>query len=177
MDYFISDTHFSHKNVITYENRPFEDTEIMDKVMIDNWNEKVKKEDIIYHLGDVAFASRTKIKEIINGLNGYKKLIRGNHDMNFSNTKWKEFGFDQTIIDGRSSSSYYLYEKDGYKLALSHYPIDNLPYFNIHGHVHSKIAHLDQTKHFCISVECIGYKPISWDELKLILENRKIGKE
>lgn len=43
--FFIADTNFGHKNIIEYENRPFNNTEEMDNAIIENWNKTVKKMD------------------------------------------------------------------------------------------------------------------------------------
>ena len=40
---FISDLHFSHKNIIRYDDRPFNDTDEMDRAMVELWNETVGK--------------------------------------------------------------------------------------------------------------------------------------
>lgn len=42
-NYIISDTHFNHKNIINYCNRPFRDINEMNNTIIDNWNKSVKK--------------------------------------------------------------------------------------------------------------------------------------
>ena len=45
MIYYIADTHFGHKNVIRFDNRPFVDTGLMDEVLIRNWNERITEDD------------------------------------------------------------------------------------------------------------------------------------
>ena len=60
--FLISDTHFSHSNVIRYENRPFRDADEMDKHMIEKWNEVVSENDLVFHLGDVVIGSAHTIK-------------------------------------------------------------------------------------------------------------------
>ena len=41
MNFYISDLHFGHYNVLKYDNRPFSSIEEMDKKIIENWNEVV----------------------------------------------------------------------------------------------------------------------------------------
>ena len=52
MIYYIADMHFGHKNVIRFDNRPFADTDLMDEVLIHNWDERVTADDTVYVLGD-----------------------------------------------------------------------------------------------------------------------------
>lgn len=80
MDFFISDTHFFHKNIIKYSNRPFSSVEEMNEQMILRWNQKVKDGDRVFHLGDFGFAPKAKLQGVFDRLNGQKHLIRGNHD-------------------------------------------------------------------------------------------------
>lgn len=77
--WFTSDTHFGHRNIIKFCNRPWNTVEEMDNALIENWNKVVKPEDIVFHLGDFAFATNGRWKEIINSLNGHIYLIVGNH--------------------------------------------------------------------------------------------------
>ena len=57
--FIISDTHFGHLGMCKFlrkdgsKVRPFDDINVMDECMVENWNKTVKPKDKIYHLGDV----------------------------------------------------------------------------------------------------------------------------
>lgn len=80
MIYYIADMHFGHENVIRFDNRPFADTEEMDKCMISYWNSRVTNNDTVYILGDIFWGNEKLSIKIINQLKGHKILIKGNHD-------------------------------------------------------------------------------------------------
>ncbi|MBO5262100.1 MAG: metallophosphoesterase family protein [Clostridia bacterium] len=82
--FYIADTHFGHENMIKLTNRPFKTVEEMDKILIENWNKRVKGNDKVYILGDMFFKT-TGVCEILKQLKGEKHLILGNHD-----TSWIE---------------------------------------------------------------------------------------
>lgn len=114
MRFFTSDTHFGHANIIKYCNRPFANAGEMDREIVRIWNETVKPEDTVYHMGDVAFTSPEWCKHIIENLNGTKILILGNHDR--AEQKMKERGFSLVYQSLRITLS------DGTETNLSHYP-------------------------------------------------------
>ena len=60
--FIIADTHFNHKNIIDYCNRPFTDADNMNTALIQNWNSVVKSDDIVYHLGDFAVGTIDIVK-------------------------------------------------------------------------------------------------------------------
>ena len=132
--FFISDTHFGHANMLNFFNydgtrtRPFNSIEEVDELMIQNWNEMVKKGDKIYHLGDVAFGQ--SFDKVMPRLNGTKVLIRGNHD------KLQIGKYTKYFKDVRGTCHI-----DGNYL-LSHFPIhsDSKGRFvrNLHGHIHAQ---------------------------------------
>lgn len=185
MRYFTSDTHYSHSNIIKYCNRPFKDAGEMNRVIIENWNNLVKPEDTVYHLGDVAFASPEVTKNIVSNLNGYKILILGNHDR--SGHKMKEWGFQEV------HQSLQIELEGGIKANLSHYPyrgsILDDPYYKVkfdsknlkddgrlllNGHVH--VAWKSRPGKYKNQMINVGvdqwfYKPVSEQDLLIYLKS------
>ena len=78
--YFVSDTHFNHKNIIKYCKRPFKNIEENDTELIRRWNEKVPKDGIVFHLGDVAFGDPDKVDKILEQLYAIPVVLSGNDD-------------------------------------------------------------------------------------------------
>ena len=165
--YFTSDTHFGHKNIITFKNdngdliRPFESVEEMDELMVENWNKVVTPQDRIYHLGDVVINRRCL--PILERLNGHKVLIKGNHDI------FKLKDFTPYFDDIRA---YRVFPK--YDLICSHIPVhpnqlENRFKWNMHGHLHENIVkNTDGTpdeRYINVCVEHTNYTPISLDEI------------
>lgn len=82
--YIISDTHFGQDSVI--EREPIREKIAKHlgyknhfNLIVDNWNAKIKKSDNVLHLGDVFFKDGL---EYIKKLNGKKRLVIGNNDVN-----------------------------------------------------------------------------------------------
>lgn len=163
MIYIISDTHFFHTNMIAYENRPFKNAEEMNMYMIRKWNSVVKSNDTVYHLGDFAFSGTDDTKAILEQLNGRKILVKGNHDRRKTDTWWKRVGFDDVIDGGVILDNFFL---------LSHEPMymnKNMPYVNIHGHIHSK--KMEGNQYVNLSVELWDYTPIRFDMIKAMYKD------
>ena len=181
--FFTSDTHFGHGNIIKFCDRPFEDVEEMNYKLIENWNNKVPNDGLVFHLGDFAWGGYDFWKSIRNQLNGDIILIKGNHDIkNMSATAEEElFKF---------STWQMLVEIEGRKLYLNHVPF--LCYggtyrdpkglvFQCFGHCHSgpgkkgtdipRLQYLFPTQ-YDVGVDNNNYEPISWNEV-----NEKIGKQ
>lgn len=82
-NYICSDLHFGHENIIKHCKRPFVDGKDMDSTLINLFQEKVKDEDHVYHLGDFMYGGKPKIGDFFNifeQLPGKWHFILGNHD-------------------------------------------------------------------------------------------------
>lgn len=168
MIYFTADTHFGHRNVIQYENRPFQTVDEMDEALVENWNRRVSPEDDIYILGDFTLKGPDIANALLERLQGRKYLIRGNHD-----------GY----VDRASFyREHFLWIKDYHELAyqerwfiLCHYPLFSWNgmsrgAFQLHGHQHNgprynednrsmRMARLD------VGVDAQAMAPVSIEEL------------
>lgn len=169
--WLISDTHFGHEGCyskftdrITGEPiRPWASNAAEgDEIIRETWNSRVRPNDKIYHLGDVAIPRRGL--KMMEGLNGRKILVRGNHDI------FKD-------------KDYYVYFESilgSHKLAdtiLTHYPIhlESIPLHwcrgVIHGHTHSNmIVGADgvtpDPRFENVSIEHTDCGPIEFEEVR-----------
>lgn len=139
MEYFISDLHFGHKNIIKFDNRPFFSVEEMNSTLINNWNSVVTNKDTVYHLGDFCWGNIEEWEKILKSLNGNKVLIQGNHDLREYPANIKKLVAD--------IKPYKEFKANGRTIIMSHYPI--LAYkhsydphvFMFYGHVHKTKEH------------------------------------
>lgn len=161
--FFTSDTHFGHKHIIDFSFRPFVSLEEHDRKLIENWNEVVSPEDTVYHLGDFAMGQASKHSDYVSQLNGYKILIRGNHDptitKNLSNG-WNEVHNNKLLeMDGFRLYLRHIppsHESDKYKPFLQQPPVI-VPDFWLCGHVHARWAS-DQNV-INVGVDVRNYRP------------------
>ena len=152
--YITADTHFSHAGIICYENRPFDSAAQMDEAIVSNWNDAVKKDDTVYHLGDFAFCGEPEVRAILSRLNGAKYLVMGNHDRVHKPSWWRDAGFVEAYEHPICIMQF---------IWLSHEPMYmnmNMPYLNIHGHVHNNlISNPRREVYLNASVEHHSYAP------------------
>ena len=168
MLYYISDPHFGHANVIWLCDRPFDDVEEMDRVIMENWNSRVSDEDEVYLLGDLAFRNTRPVEEYLSSLKGRKHLIIGNHDRS-----WMP-GFDTSKYFESVDNLLYIVDQ-GRQVVLCHYPMMTWPHvresYMVFGHIHNnpdaQYWPLIKMSELMLNagVEVNGYMPVTLDEL------------
>lgn len=160
--YITSDIHFGHKNILQYcphrvcpsfdgdvktatEAEITELVNLMNELIVTNWNSVVTPEDSVYILGDVAMGQIVLAPAVIRQLNGKKMLVAGNHDKTLTK-KIRDgdpdfVGLFEWVRD---------YNEVGYKhsvtgkkhmLIMSHYPMkfwngSSQNTIHAHGHTH-----------------------------------------
>jgi calcineurin-like phosphoesterase family protein len=175
--FLTSDTHFGHAGVCRFTEadgvtkiRPWTDPDEMDEAMVKMWNETVRPNDKVYHLGDVVI-NRKSLKTLAR-LNGDKVLIRGNHDI-FRDEEYREYF--------RELRAYHVMNG----MILSHIPLHeaSLGRFgvNIHGHLHTNrvkkargidakigatlYSNENDVRYHCVCVEQTDFRPILFEDV------------
>lgn len=148
MDYFISDTHFFHKDLLEpndFAPRHFPSVAAMDAQLIQAWNDRVTAKDTVYHLGDIAlrpgdFPKPPEVYAQIRQLNGHIVFIKGNHD---ARELFKYIQKQNTLLLGtpkyRFEAVGALIKFDHAQYYLTHYPMllgIATQIYNLHGHIH-----------------------------------------
>ena len=164
-NWFISDTHFSHFNIIRYTGRPFLSVDEMNERLIENWNAVIMPEDTVFFLGDFGLGTTDFLTSLCNQLSGNKICIRGNHDE--TATKMRTIGFNLVLESAFIKIGRHLVE-------LIHIPSESPPpHFQFHGHVHEKRPNKIINRQLNLSVEVWDYKPVSEKTLVALLDREE----
>ena len=73
-EFFVSDLHIGHANIIIFDNRPWTLEEQNDKIR-EIWNSRVKEDDHVWLLGDVLWSASQANVAFLQSLNGVKFLV------------------------------------------------------------------------------------------------------
>jgi calcineurin-like phosphoesterase family protein len=164
--FFTSDQHFGHGGARALFRRPFGTVAEMDQAMVARWNEVVRPDDEVWHLGDFAVRQpAARMAELLDALAGTKHLIAGNTD-----------GPATTGLVGWASvQSYAELEVDGTWLILCHYPLRSWNRMgrgalNLHGHSHGRLAPLP--RQVDVGVDLWDFHPITLGEIHGHLRRR-----
>src|ERR1700745_746786 len=133
--FFTSDTHFGHGGALGLYLRPFPSIPAMNEGMLQRWNETVRPDGQVWHLGDFAIRQRQAVvEELLARLLGRKHLVTGNND-----APWT------TEASGWESVQPYVeMTVEGVSLVLCHYPFRSWRGMakgsvNLHGHSHGRL--------------------------------------
>jgi calcineurin-like phosphoesterase family protein len=166
MVWVTGDYHIEHRNIIQYCKRPFKDLTEQLNCLVTNHNKLVKKDDLVYFVGDYSFHGNPLLYEHL--FNGKFIYIRGNHD---TSSFFK--GMPHGII----------LRKYGLNIHLVHDPANSqsaLWDITVHGHIHNKWKYLPtgygsvHHKFINVGVDVWDFNPVRLD---LLLEKISKGKE
>lgn len=143
VNFYISDFHWGHQEMVNYDNCPFDTIEEQEEAIIRNWNKRVRQQDTGYILGDVSYKPRDETLDTLAQLNGNVIVLKGNHD------RWIQPANDYcpdclTIKDEAFGQETYVF--------LCHYPCavwdrEHDGGVHIYGHVHSRMNNDGTMRH------------------------------
>ncbi len=190
--FFTSDTHYNHANICsatTKWNNPttireFKSLEYMNAHLVENINEMVGQDDILFHLGDWSFGGFEQIELFRNQIVCKNiHIVTGNHDHHIE----KNHEGCQNLF---SSVNKYLdlivkwsngHAGNGeQRFALMHFPIaswDNMARgaIHLHGHVHfNPNRRIGIGKMMDVGCDGNGLYPIEMREVLSIMRNQPI---
>lgn len=167
--FFISDLHFGYKNLC--EGLRGMSAEESDELIIKNWNNKVKKKDVVYILGDIVMEDHKIVEQYMSRLNGIKYVVGGNHDT-------------RKVCGRLSAIGIPVMGCVNYKgFICTHVPIasSEVKLFrgNIHGHIHlnGKIDDFmyEPTdpigRYYNVNCEFHNYTPVPFEEIEEYFKN------
>ncbi|UYW24828.1 metallophosphoesterase [Methylorubrum extorquens] len=158
--YVTADLHLGHEACLSYCRRPFRSVAEHDRGLVENWNNRIRDDDIVYVLGDFALGlSARELRRVFGELRGRKHLIVGNHD-----------GAKTLALPWASTPREILrITVERTQLFLSHYPCRSWPgmhggTLHLYGHVHGAI---EDTRHSCdVGVDRWAYRPVTLREIR-----------
>lgn len=155
---YISDPHFYHKNMAI--KRGFSDEFMMNEHIVSSWNKVVKKKDTTWILGDITMEKSNY--EILDKLNGFKKVILGNHD---KGSHILDLLDHVNTVYGMLKVKNKVYGS----IFLTHCPIHPQEFeyrvnYNIHGHIHDGYV-IEDKRYVNVSMEVQDYTPKTLEEL------------
>ena len=195
--FFFSDPHYNHSNICrattNWTNaerltRDFKSLSYMNDTLVNNINEVVGENDIVFCLGDWSFGGFESIKEFRDRIICKNiHLVLGNHDHHIANNKNDIQSLFSSVnhyihLDVRRPSDRGQGLVDKYTLALMHFPIaswDGMAngVIHLHGHVHlpphQRIA---EGRAMDVGVDGNNMMPISLDEVLTLMKGQPIKK-
>ena len=169
--FIISDIHFGHQNLFE-KFEPIRQSiastlSEFESLIVKRWNSVVSKDDVIFVPGDFCINKKDElktdnnIKNFTRALNGYKILLKGNHDVR-PDEFYIKAGWNK-VISGEPA--YLIQEINGIQILFSHFPMNTNQEWdaldnrytdyklkltelfnqhkcklNIHGHSHGKVS-------------------------------------
>ena len=168
MIWFSADYHLSHKNIIHYCNRPFKTVKEMDNEILVNLFRSMGSGDTLYYLGDLTFKIPIAKSFFASIQNSDIKIhyIIGNHD--------KPEVIELARLNCDSVSNLKDIKLEEKPITLCHYAMRvwNKSHFNswqLYGHSHGALAPIG--KQYDVGVDNNEFKPVSFEDLKIIMEN------
>jgi calcineurin-like phosphoesterase family protein len=157
--FFTSDHHFDHVRIIELCKRPFNDVDEMNETMVRRWNERVRPDDVVYHLGDFSLKQAEVAERFANRLMGEIRFVWGNHDRPSVICMNRWYGADPILE----------IKVEGIEITLCHYAMrvwnkSHHGALMLYGHSHGTLPGNNQS--LDVGVDAWNFYPVTLSEIK-----------
>lgn len=173
--FFTADTHFGHKNIIRFCNRPFASVEEMDRGLVDRWNAVVpRKGSLVVHLGDLFLCHEVLAKDYLKQLNFETLLwVPGNHDR-VALKVCRDLHSGQFLQLPELCEIKVRDEGAEQRIVLCHYAMrvwnkSHYGAWQLYGHSHGSLPDDPNALSLDVGVDCHDYRPISYQQVKALM--------
>lgn len=174
--WFTADQHFGHANIIQHVQRPFRDVREMNLTLRNKWNALVGKQDVVYHLGDIAWGKPQR--KLLDELHGTIHLVLGNHDRALKGNTYKDrFASMSPLLEVELPDSD---AKGGKQLVvLCHYAMrtwnkSHYGSWHLYGHSHGSLSENLAALSFDVGVDCWKFAPVSYEQVKAKMKTKTV---
>lgn len=175
--FYIADTHFGHQGMLEFGGRPFTSTEEMDRTIIDNWNQTVRPTDLVFHLGDFGFGDTKRLASIFGQLNGRKRLVTGNHDIDHKGNVKKDIaalGWDEPPTAYAETSD------EGHRVILFHYAMRTWSAsvhgsWHFYGHSHGRMPAFGRSRDVGVDCSDVAFTPRTFRQLTAGMQDAEVA--
>ena len=173
-NWFTSDTHAWHQNIIRYNNRPWSTAHQMTEALADNINACVQANDTLFHLGDFSWGHKLRAEGFRSMINcKHVVLVLGNHDQLIAD----EDNVDLHRLFHQVGQIVELNLRNRHKIVMCHYSMRvwNASFhgsWHLHGHSHGTLTEDPTSLSFDVGVDCWDYKPVSIDQVREKMEGK-----
>jgi calcineurin-like phosphoesterase family protein len=144
----------------------------MNEALIAAWNSVVKRDDLVYHMGDfiLGHGDLFDLDEIVSQLNGWIMLVPGNHD-----TQRKLDLYQEGALLERLDRIHEI--KKPHPMVMSHFPLavwhqNHKGSWMLHGHAHG--YHKQEGLIMDVGVDTHPeHRPYHYDEVAAIMATKK----
>jgi calcineurin-like phosphoesterase family protein len=169
MEYFTSDEHYGHDEIITHCKRPFRNSQIMIREIVKRHNSLVTEEDTVYHLGDFTMAGPGRsiyVEQLLRRLNGTHILILGNHDR-IAPMEYVSVGF-------QSVHTSYMINRGDHTVVMAHDPsiwntVADKGVIFLCGHIHNLFKSVPEKLIVNVGVDVWDFYPITLTQILIEL--------
>lgn len=176
--WFTSDLHLGHKNILSYDPRPFNSIEEHDSTILANLQTVVDVYDDLYILGDFGFANKDALEFYFTLLpNCNRFFIKGNHDRSKLHVKlYQKYG---TYLGEQKRIKI---KEDRQEIVLNHFPMRSWDKshhnttFHLYGHHHGGLSpeFSNWGKSMDVGINTNFYFPYEYQQIKTLLNGKEI---